>query len=187
MSALMASLKADHDALLDLLLRSEPSLAVVMEGSLAKVLLIAAASEVESELQHLLIVYYEELVHPNTIAVEFVRNKAISHQYYSYFDWSVPNANKFFGLFGPEFRTAMKALVRENSRLDQAIRNFLELGSLRNQLVHQNYATVTLPKTADEIFALYEGACHFLSELPGLLRESPEAAASPPARPSPDR
>ncbi len=144
-------------------------MAVVMEGTLAKVLLLAAASEVEFEFQRLLIRYYETLLGPGAIAVEFVRNAAISRQYHTYFAWDAHNANKFFSLFGAAFKAAIAARVAAETELDRSIRAFLELGALRNQLVHENYATVTVPKTADEIFGLYASACAFLESLPGLL------------------
>lgn len=169
MSDLLDSLMEEHKSLLDHLLATEPSMAIVMEGTLAKVLLLAAASEVEFEFQQLLIRYYQSLVGERAIALEFVRNKAISRQYHTYFQWEESNANQFFGLFGAEFKATAKARVAADPELDTSIRGFLELGALRNQLVHQNYATVRLPKTADEIFSLYVSACDFLRLLPDLL------------------
>ena len=51
--------------------------------------------------------------------------------------------------------------------------DFCEIGDLRNQLVHQNYAAFVMTKTADEVHALYLSALHFMAFLPRLLEDTP--------------
>jgi hypothetical protein len=46
----------------------------------------------------------------------FVRNKAISRQYHTWFRWEDNNANYFFGLFGTDFRIEMSKRVKESPR-----------------------------------------------------------------------
>jgi hypothetical protein len=65
----------------------------------------------------------------------------------------------------------MKDSVKTDLKLDNAIRAFLELGNLRNQLVHQDYATFPLEKTSDEIYQLYQDALYFVDAFPGCLDE----------------
>jgi hypothetical protein len=101
----------------------------------------------------------------------FVRNKAIARQYHNWFGWEENNANKFFALFGSEFRSQMNLLVKSSDDLDAAVRAFLEIGSERNKLVHQDYATFSLEKTLDEIYALYLRALPFIEQLPNSLRD----------------
>ena len=170
MNGIVRSLKSDHDLLLAFLLDQQPSMAIMMESTLSKVLVLACASEIEADLQGIVIEYFQEVLPASSIALEFVRNKAISRQYHTYFDWDAANANKFFSLFGTSFKSDVSALVRADPELADAIRSFLELGLLRNNLVHQSYAAFTLEKTADEIFGLYEKARDFLSTLTQLLR-----------------
>lgn len=182
MPSIVDSLKTEHDGLLAFLVESQPSFANVMEGTLAKVLLLAAASELEVRFQDVLLDFYTEVVQEHVIAVEFVRNKAVKRQYHTYFDWNSANANQFFGLFGQDFKKAIAGVLKERDDLADAIAAFIEVGSLRNQLVHQNYAVFVLPKTADEIYDRYCKAVSFVTELPALLREfsnaGPEGAAA---------
>lgn len=170
MPSLIETLKADHDSLRAVLLEREPSLAISTESTMTKVLLLASASHLEQVLQDVLVNFFTQVTGGSALAVEFVRNKAVSRQYHSYFNWDGDNANSFFGLFGEDFKRETTRLVKEDGELDNQIRAFLELGALRNKLVHQNYASFTLTKTADEIVELYGHATKFLDRLPQLLQ-----------------
>ena len=48
----------------------------------------------------------------------------------------------------------MRERVRVDLGLAESIRAFLELGNLRNEAVHENYAVFFLNKTVDEVFDL---------------------------------
>lgn len=169
---LVLRIKADHDRLMSLLLATEPSLAIAMEATLSKTLLVSGASHVEFALQDIIEQYYRDVTGNNEMAVQFVRNKAISRQYHTYFQWDGSNANGFFGLFGHDFKLRAQGRIKADSELASAVANFLELGSLRNQMIHGNYASFTLAKTADEIAQLFAGAVRFLVMLEPLLREA---------------
>lgn len=56
----------------------------------------------------------------------------------------------------------------ERTTLVQA---FLEIGRERNRIVHQDYGAISLEKTAEEIYALYQKAEQFVEQLPRLLSE----------------
>lgn len=169
MGTAVTDLKSEHDRLMALLLEKEPSLAIGIGAVMTKSLLLAGASEMEAEVQRILIEYYAEIT-KKSFAVEFVTNKAIKRQFHTYFQWESPNANQFWGLFGNDFKTAILARLKVDDSLSAAIKDFMALGSLRNQLVHQNFAAFPLEKTADEVFSLYSGASKLCAELPALLR-----------------
>ncbi len=171
MKSPVAALKDAHDALRTLVLESEPSLAVAASETLSKSLLLAGASELEDDVQRILIEYYEEATANTVPAVEFIRRKALKRQYHTLFSWEAANANTFFSFFGPDFRKFIDERLAANSGLKDAIRDFLRLGSLRNQLVHGNFAAFSLDVTAEEIFSLYLSAIGFREALPGLLRQ----------------
>ena len=61
----------------------------------------------------------------------------------------------------------MAEYVRNNPEYDEAIRAFLEVGDVRNQVAH-DFGTVSLEKTADEIYARYKEALAFVEQI--LLR-----------------
>ena len=102
--------------------------------------------------------------------MEFVKNKAISQQYHTFFDWKSSNANTFFSLFGEAFKTFMAAEIKNNGNLAESIKAFIELGRERNRLVHQDYGTFSLDKTTEEIFQLYRTALPFVQCIPEKLR-----------------
>ena len=65
-------------------------------------------------------------------------------------------------------------MVREatdSQELQLSIKAFLEVGRERNRLVHQNFASFVLEKTAAEIFELYEHALYFVDLIPTRLRQ----------------
>jgi hypothetical protein len=95
----------------------------------------------------------------------FIRNKALSRQYHTLFDWGAKNCNSFLGLFGDDFKSSFCSKISSDKLLEKSIKDFLEIGRERNRLVHQNYATYSLEKTAKEIFELHTSAKSFLLNL----------------------
>ena len=162
-------LKNHHDALL-LHLKEEPSLALSTGVVLSKALLLAGASELETDVQRIILDYFAEVTGANVSATSFVSKSAVSRHYHTFFTWDANNANSFFGLFGADFKAYAGKRVREDEILAGHIKGFLRIGFERNQLVHGNFAAYSLSLTADEIFELYEAAVGFRDALPDLLR-----------------
>ena len=65
----------------------------------------------------------------------------------------------------------MKQKVRKDAKLDESVKAFLEIGHLRNQLVHKNYADFQLEKTLEEIYYRYQQANRFLITFPIVIRD----------------
>jgi hypothetical protein len=148
----------------------EVSAQVVVEDHARKALLLSVASHFE----HKLTGHLKQLssMSNNILLTEFVIRKAITRQYHTLFNWDSKNANSFFALFGSDFKQRMEVKVKADTNLDNSIKAFLELGSLRNQLVHNDYATFSLEKTSDEIYLLYQTALYFIDSLPDCLSDS---------------
>lgn len=150
---------------------TEPSLSIAASDNFRKSLVLASASYFE----HRISTCVEEFVHERaagaTLIVAFVRNKAISRQYHTWFKWDDNNANQFFGLFGPDFKQMMQERVKASEELRTAIRAFLEIGNERNKMIHQDFASFPLEKTLDEIYALYTQALLFVNGLPTHFRD----------------
>ncbi len=164
-------LYADFIALIDLLGSAEPSLKIFAEDNLRKALLLASASHFEHRVKNDLIALTRDLTPGSDLLVEFVKAKAIERQYHTYFQWGSRNANSFFGLFGAEFKSFMKERLDSDAALADSIRAFIELGNDRNRLVHQDYGSFSLEKTAEEIFALYQKATLFVDSLRGCFED----------------
>lgn len=146
------------------------SFSSLVDDNFRKALLLASASYFEHRICGTIVEFMHEISAQNTLLVEFLRNKAISRQYHTFFAWDSGNANTFFGLFGAAFREYMKAEIKQDTNIDAAIKAFLEIGAERNRLVHQDFGSYSLEKTADEIYALYRAALAFVEVLPEKLR-----------------
>lgn len=136
----------------------------VVDDNLKKVLLLSAASYFEDIIKKIMLEFFDLNTNSEMI-INFIKNKAIERQYHTYFDWKAKNANKFFSLFGDSFKKDVISEVRTNESLEKSIRDFLELGNLRNELIHENFAVFPIEKTSSEIYDLYCSASKFIDYL----------------------
>lgn len=146
------------------------SLKIAADDHFRKGVLLAAASYFESRICTLVLDYVREMSPETSLVGEFVKNKAISRQYHTWFRWDVSNANSFFGLFGSNFSNYMAERIKEAPELEKSIKTFLELGNARNLLVHKDYAAFSLDKTLEDIYEMYRTANGFVEYLPAALR-----------------
>jgi hypothetical protein len=160
--------KQNYNLLKYLEMQKEVSFQQDMDNKLKKVLLVSAASFFETSITELLMNFFNVKAGNNPEIVAFLKNKAISRQYHSYFDWEKSNINKFLGLFGEEFKKQAVKDIKEQE-LDQSVKAFLTLGNLRNQLVHQNMATFYIEQTREEIYFLYKEALKMISFIESKL------------------
>jgi hypothetical protein len=156
----------------------QPSLSSDLNKYFKKVLILSAASYFEHEIQNILIQFISATSNENIKIISFLKKKAIGMQYHTYFTWgekSEPtkpgkNANTFFSMFGDDFRQECEEDVKINLELDKQVKAFLEIGHLRNILVHSNFASINFDtKTTDEIFTLYEDALNFVNYIRAKL------------------
>jgi hypothetical protein len=152
--------------------QGEPSLRASVENNFRKSLLLAAASYFESRMVLCVMTFAEEIAGPRSMLAEFVRVKGVERQYHTWFEWKENSAAKFFGLFGPEFKSFMKAKLKTDGELESAISSFMEVGRDRNRLVHENFASFSLEKTTSDIYAAYRSGLRFVEAVPALLREA---------------
>ena len=159
-------------------LQSDNQLGLIsrVQDSFTKTLLIAAASHFEVKFTTNIFELYVEMTQGAEMLAQFVRKQAIGRRFAQLFQWgdetrSHPNANYFFRLFGPEFADYMSRKVKDDQRLDDSVKAFLEIGNLRNQMVHGNYAEFQLDKTVDEVYELYQTATNFVNRFPIAIQE----------------
>lgn len=141
------------------------------DDQFAKALLIAVASRFEARLTDCVVEVFESATGRSDALVSFVRKEAVERRYHTWFDWNAKNANSFFRSFGEEFKNAMEAKVKNDPDLDDAVKAFLELGRLRNELAHEDYVTFSIPKTPREVLDRYHDAARFTNWFAGELRE----------------
>ena len=147
-----------------------------VEETFSKTLMIAAASYFEVQLTQAIVRLYIESTQGAEVLAQFVRKQAIGRRFAQLFQWgnetrSGRNANSFYSLFGADFGDYMKMKVQGDQNLDDSVKAFLEIGNLRNQMVHGNYADFQLNKTVDDVYGLYQVATKFVDEFPDAIRE----------------
>ena len=135
----------------------------------SKVLLLATASYFEDKVVSII----PEFLNPANCSLteNFISKKGLKRQYHTLFDWKSNNANTFFGLFGDDFKSFMRDKVNGDQKLKASIKSFIELGGLRNRLVHNNYAQFQLDKTVNEIFEEFKGSSYFVDQIQTFAEE----------------
>lgn len=157
----------------------ELSLVVSAEENGRKTILLSAASEYEHLLCETVRDLTRQISKESPQIVALVEKKAISRQYHTWFDWNNNSASPFYSLFGDDFSTSMKELKKSDASFSDAHDAFLELGLLRNQLVHNNFATFHLEKTAAEIFERYKVGLGFIDRVKIEFQRIVDAANGP--------
>ena len=147
----------------------EISFATEYKSQFAKVVLLACASYFETKVSNVVL----DVLNTKKCVLThyFVSKKALSRQYHTLFEWKGKNANSFFALFGEDFKEFVKAKVKDDDILDTGIKNFLELGRLRNQLAHDNYAMFVLSLTVEDISEKFISSQSFILNIESLVNE----------------
>lgn len=144
---------------------SEISLRSDADNNFKKVLILTVASYFEAEILKILTALVHKKTNNDKLITSFMRVKALDRQYHTFFNWKENNANSFFGMFGDDFREKASSDVKSDENLDIGIKSFLEIGRLRNELIHRNFGVYTIDKTAREVMDQYYRALRFLDYL----------------------
>lgn len=118
----------------------------------------------------------------NDHLVNFLKKKALSRQYHTFFSWKeAPNnfANQLFGLFGKTFLARMKSSIKSDSDLATSLEAFHYIATKRNQLMHNNYVTQSLDCTIDEILDKSKKSSYFIELFKSELTRCDDAAIDP--------
>ena len=146
----------------------------VIEENFPKTMLLAAASYFEHRLSEEVELLAKEATADGHVLMWLIKNKAISRQYHTWFDWDTRNANQFFSMFGQGFKEQAVEEVKKDEQLHKSIVDFLEIGRERNRLVHGNFGDFTLEKTTSDVYELYESAVGFVDWFPKAIRNYSE-------------
>lgn len=179
-------LKKEYDEISEYLkTQSQPSLYNDLNKNFRKVLLLAAGSYFENQITLILSNFVRNKSNNDERLINFLEKQAISQKYHQLFSWGKKDApespgkdaNTFFKLFGDNFKSQVdneitpqkldnQEIINYKLKLKDSIKAFIEIGHLRNILVHSNFAAYNYDqKTSDEIFALYISALPFLEYL----------------------
>lgn len=174
-------LKEEYDELVVYLTTEQPSLLNNLNKNFRKVLLLSAGSYFETQIT-LILSNFARVKSNDERIVNFLEKQAISQKYHTLFDWGKKdtpespgkNANSFFKLFGENFKTQIDTDLKPNQadndeqkavrkKINESVEAFIEIGHLRNILVHSNFAAYNYDqKTTEEIYSLFQRAEPFL-------------------------
>jgi hypothetical protein len=182
-------IKSEYDDLVEYLTTQQPSLLSDLNKNFRKVLLLSAGSYYENQVTNILSNFVRTKSNGDERIIKFLEKQAISGRYHQLFDWGKQdkpedfgkNANKFFVLFGSDFKNEMETELKpkagessdeklKREKIVASIEAFIEIGHLRNILVHSNFAAYNYDqKTTEEIFQLFQKAEPFLDYLKDKL------------------
>lgn len=150
---------------------TSPSGLNALNRSYNKVVLIAAASNLETLVKRVVQDVFQ--TQGREELGTFVYKKVMSRHYSQLFEWPRRKATGFFSSFGEHSSRKFKTMFDSDPDFRAEHDAFMELGDLRNELVHQDYATYPLQKTPGEIIELYRLAVRFPYRFNGIILRSP--------------
>lgn len=175
MSNIIDSYYSQHNELSEFLSsNNEISLKSDADSRFTKVLVLASASYFEERILDCLSTYSSDVLSGDEKIMGLLRAKAFERQYHTLFDWKENNANRFFSHFGNEIKNKHKDDVKENDRLKECEKDFMNLGRLRNVLVHSNFAVVPISDTHSEIYAKFKNAVEFVEYIETIFETGSE-------------
>ncbi len=149
----------------------EVSLRTSIFNNYRKSLILVSASYFEKNLNKKLLTLISKRSKSSEILQRFLENQALNRKYHTLFDWDKLNANRFFKLFGNEFASFMTRKIRNDEKLEKGIKSFMEIGQLRNSMLHDDYGSFQIEKNPEEVFTSFLEAQYFLHSLPILFKE----------------
>jgi hypothetical protein len=162
------SMYNDYRSLREGPLARDPSGLSALELIYPKGLLLASASYLEVSTIDVIAGLYEHASLPELRI--FVEKRSLERRFHSLFDWKNRKATQLFSLFGDECKARFVSRKQSDAGFGLSVDAFMEIGSLRNQLVHNNFAQFRLDKTAEEIKELHDTARVFPHQIAVLVR-----------------
>lgn len=135
-----------------------------------KVILVAAASSLESQVKRIVESIFRE--HGRDELGNFIAKRVMARGYHQLFDWPNGTAKGFFSSFGTECADTFNALKKSDTEFAKQHSSFMRLGSLRNLLVHEDFATYALAETPEDLIALYRDAVLFPDRFEAIILPS---------------
>lgn len=166
-SGAVEALYEDYRGIVQDLSGTSPSALAALNRSYHKHLLVAAASNLEHRVKQLVPDIFTR--YGSGPLGSFVMKATMARGYHTLFDWNKEKAHGFFTNFGE----ACGLHFREELRSDDVLKGqhdaFMQLGNLRNQVVHGDYASHAIALTPEEVIERYRDACRFVARIEHLI------------------
>jgi hypothetical protein len=151
---LIASIIEEHAQLSAILSGPEHlSIGQSLNRHFQRVLVVSAASLFEDKVKAAILTAVASAASNDERFVTLVRVKAVERQFHTLFDWEKDETgtNKFWAAFGGVLKKDSLEKQKKDPMLSNAAASFIQIGRLRNELVHGNFATQFIESTIDEL------------------------------------
>ncbi len=155
----------------------ETSHAQFVREAFRRNLVVSGASLFEQFIKDAIDAFSDHRSNGDVAVITLVQMGVTSRNYHQMFSWDQRNANKFFGYFGSTSNSLGASMRQECGRskeLQEAAKAFMELGELRNELVHRNFALMSFEETVEESYARFQKAKKFVEYVLRRLEKSEE-------------
>ncbi|MCM1960053.1 MULTISPECIES: HEPN domain-containing protein [Acinetobacter] len=97
----------------------------------------------------------------NPLTKSFIKTQAVDRKFHTMFDWKNKSAGPFYGAFGESFKKYIADQIKSDSNLKLKQDAFLELGQLRNLIVHEGIHNYSLQREIQSIYKLFEDSLEY--------------------------
>ena len=147
------------------------SFELAVDLRLRRVMVVSVASLFEEQVKEIIGQFCSAASDDCAELIALMRSQVTARGYHTLFDWKAGNVNRFLSVFGTAFSDQGKIDIDENDDLKEGARAFVQLGALRNDLVHNNFESAPVDLTMTEILERYEQAKLFIAYIEHQLLE----------------
>jgi RiboL-PSP-HEPN len=130
------------------------SLRLAVDRHFQKILIVATASYCEDLVKDAILDFASHSSGKNIEIISLIKSKAIERQYHTLFDWTTNSSsgtNRFWSLFGENQKKKVAAAIKREPSIVAKAEAFIQVGQLRNLLVHGNFGAMNVDLTIGEI------------------------------------
>ena len=141
---------------------------IFIEEIFRKHLILSSASHFEFRISNAIETHAKGIANPDGCVFALIKHKALKRQYHTFFEWDKLKLGAFTTLMGESLGSKLKTISSEDpGKLEAGA--FLEIGQMRNALVHNNFVSFQCEKTSLEILELCKRAESFVARVESLL------------------
>jgi hypothetical protein len=151
---------------------NEISFRSCFDDTFRKILLLSSASYFENKVLGIIEDFINKKANDEKIR-SFIQSSKMKDRYFKLFDWRdrKPQNCDFLHAFGKDFYNSVKADLKDSPDLEMQIKAFLEIGDIRNNMVHENFAIFPMDKSPGDIYLLHQNAERFIIYIEKKLLE----------------
>lgn len=138
-----------------------------------KYLILAASSYFEAEIKAHITEFVSHVSNKNASVLKIIKKQLLARHYHTIIDWKEETKlSSFCNFFSIDINKCADSEVR--IRLEAEFTEFLNLGILRNDLIHKDLITFNVELTIEDVYKKYKSANGFVRYFPKMLESTRE-------------